>query len=294
MNSDMNTDLQETEIICGSCENGFTSMGAYEEHVKNCHDPVQSFDCDICRHKFQAGHELESHVKAEHCVESEHKDSGDDELTKHTQEHSTLKNIECNHCAFQCQDPKSFIAHLLEQHGNNSEMIQCPHCNYKSIDMKSLDFHIENEHVELALMGHISGNQDLLAKNFQTFKEELTPLLNRFIENHNIMKQELFIVRQNYSITNDKLEKIESIMKNIMETNEARSSFLNTKTQPSVPQPKIKTPKPFNPIPYEVKKEKVQDILFVGDSIAGNIHLPTIETAVSADVKLVKAYSSKH
>ena len=272
-------------------------MEAYEEHIKKCHEPVLSFECDIRTQEFQSGHELENQVKSEQCEKNDYKQLGDNELTKPTQKHSKRKNIECNQCIFQCQDANSFIAHLLEQHGNNSEMIQCPHCDYKSSDEGSLDFHIENNHVELALLGHISGNQDLLSKNFETFKDELTPMLNKFIDNHNMMKQELFIMRQNYFVTNDKLEKIESMIKNIMETsscktNEGSSSVLNAKIKPSVPQPKIQSPKPFNPISNEAKKEKVQDILFVGDSIAGNIHLPTIEAAVDADVKLVKAYSS--
>ena len=30
----------------------------------------------------------------------------------------------------------------------------------------------------------------------------------------------------------------------------------------------------------------------IGDSIAGNIHLPSIKTATKADVEIVKAYSS--
>ena len=40
------------------------------------------------------------------------------------------------------------------------------------------------------------------------------------------------------------------------------------------------------------KSNDVKTILMVGDTISGNIHIPTIETATNADVKLVKAYSA--
>ena len=57
-------------------------------------------------------------------------------------------------------------------------------------------------------------------------------------------------------------------------------------------KPKAKVPEPRSM--KEGSKKEVQKVLFVGDSIAGNVHLPTIEAAVNADVKLVKAYSSAY
>ena len=71
------------------------------------------------------------------------------------------------------------------------------------------------------------------------------------------------------------------------------------KAEPRVPQPNIQNLKTVTPIQIGGQAEvrlpahrKCQNILFVGDSIAGTIHRPTIETAVNADVNLVKAYSS--
>ena len=113
------------------------------------------------------------------------------------------------------------------------------------------------------------------------------------------MKQELFMIRQNYADSNEKLRKMESMINNLQETlskktTESEEVYLNTKVEPKVPQPKIQKFESYHPINQGDKEEKVQNILFVGDSIAGNIHLPSIERAVNADVKLVKAYSSTY
>ena len=93
-------------------------------------------------------------------------------------------------------------------------------------------------------------------------------------------------------------------MKNLVEllsikASEEETCNENTKAKIRVPQPKRKNLINLNPIPHGVNaeerpltKKKAQNVLFVGDSIAGNSHLPTIENAVDADVKLVKAYSS--
>ena len=46
--------------------------------------------------------------------------------------------------------------------------------------------------MELTLLGHITENQTTLANEFESFKGELTDILNVIIEGHNAMKQELF------------------------------------------------------------------------------------------------------
>ena len=166
----------------------------------------QSFECEVCKLKCQTSSDLETHKKAEHGGKSECNQLSKDDFMEHLQEHSEKRNIKCNQCDSQFRDTQSFITHLLNVHSNDIEYIQCPHCDYKSLDMISLDFHIENDHVELALLGQINENQTTLSKNFDIFKTQLTPLLNKFIDGHNKMKQDLFIMRQNYNVTNEKLE----------------------------------------------------------------------------------------
>ena len=55
--------------------------------------------------------------------------------------------------------------------------------------METMKDHIETVHFELAFLGHITGNQDTLNKNFDKFKTELTTALNAIIEGHNAMKK---------------------------------------------------------------------------------------------------------
>ena len=221
-----NDQLQESVVICGNCGKGCESMENYEEHDKICHVPVQSLECEIFREKLPLKGELADHIEKQHAPEnnkcnicevtSETKSKHDEHLRLHTQNSTNPKNIDCYKCKFKCQDTKLFIKHLLDVHGENSEVIQCPHCDFNSIDMTILDSHIENKHVELALLGNITENQAVLAQKCGILETKLINMVNNILDSHNQMKQEMFILRQNYSASNEKLERIENALNNMM------------------------------------------------------------------------------
>ena len=153
--------------------------------------------------------------------------------------------------------------------------------------MTILDSHIENKHVELALLGNITENQAVLAQKCGILETKLINMVNNILDSHNQMKQEMFILRQNYSASNEKLERIENALNNMMTNKVATNTRVEveSKSKPTVLEPQVRK---------EDTEEEVRNILFVGDSIAGNVHLPSIKNAVNADVKLVKAYSSTY
>ena len=235
------------------------------------------------------------------------------------------EDTNCKQCNFKGNDIKAFVTHIINAHGNNSEVIHCPHCDYKSIDMETMKDHIETVHLELALLGHITGNQDTLNKNFDKFKTELTTALNAIIEGHNAMKQELFIMRQKKADSDGKLDRVENAMRKLTDlvstqitianqsastTDRSSGASTTNASRPCVPLPMAPVSKPLSAEPtgpavtskliHPASKKsyksdtKIESILLVGDSIAGNAHLRTLETATKADVKLVKAYSSSY
>ena len=219
-----------------------------------------------------------------------------DHENKHMEEqHETEKSLDCNQCHSKFEELKSFISHIINKHGQKSDIIQCPHCDYKSLDTDTMDSHIETNHVELALLGHVTTNQTILSQNFESFKKELTVALNAIIGGHNEMKQELFILRQKYSESNDRLGDMETKMEDLKKL---LGHQTETKTTPIIDVPKV--PQPHRPIKPEESndmlntEEKIRSVLFVGDSISAAAHIPTLETAVNADVKQVRAYSSTY
>ena len=178
--------------------------------------------------------------------------------------------------------------------------------------------HIECDHIEFAMLASVVANQADSKDNFERFKGELTSILNKIIDDQNIVKQELFIVRQNKCEKDDILQKMQKVLLETeiikQELFILRQASLSAKKSPTR-EPTVSSPKsqssssnvpPAVPIraanpasaPKSAKKPKSNDnidkILLVGDSISGNLHLKSIETATKAAVKAVKAYSSTY
>ena len=283
--------------------------------MEEAHVESTQLECKVSTDNYLQDSPHDKHVKNTHSNIGENIPKQSNQLPEHIEtQHVPRKFIYCNQCDFRCDDAKSFVTHLLNVHSNNSEVIQCPHCEFKSIETITMDSHIENQHVELALLGHVTENQTILSQKFDLFKKDLTSALNGIIEGHNAMKQEFFILRQNNTDSNDRMKKIEEKMddlKKVLNDQTVTEEAL-TKIKPTVPQPKTlpKTEaltkiKPRAPQPKTTIKPKnsrmnvrsdvkINNILFVGDSIAGTAHLPSLATAVDADIKLKKAYSSTY
>ena len=300
------TDIGEKESIrnCDDCSKGFQDMKDFDKHVVEYHNKFPCFECKICKNEFQFQSQLEEHIKTQHsdfdrqvnnvpeecALQSEPKEH----LQKHMNtQHGTEKRLNCNQCENNFGDIKSLISHIINNHSENSEIIHCPHCDYKAMDTETIDSHIENMHVELALLGHVTTNQAILSQNYEVFKKDLTVALNAIIEGHNEMKQELFILRQKYSESNDKLETIENKMEDLKKL---VNSDTVIKTPPILDVPKVPQPhrvvKPENSKNMLKENGKINNVLFVGDSITAAAHLPTLVAAVNADIKQVRAYSS--
>ena len=139
------------------------------------------------------------------------------------------------------------------------------------------------------MYGHIAANQDSLTQNFEKFKIELTNILNAVIEDHNMIKQELFISRQNKHESDVKLASIEKELANI---SSKISSLPTTPTEGSrVSETASAKPKPSVPMPEAKKTAKVKMCL-IGDSISKNMDIQILEKATQSKVTIARAYSS--
>ena len=116
---------------------------------------------------------------------------------------------------------------------------------------------MDTAHIELAYLCDVSANQKNLNSNFETFKEELTNILKVILEDHNVIKQELFISRQNKNINDKRMENIERAVMDLTRMascsppvkNPAASTNIEESPKSSVPPEKNpsssgKTPKP--------------------------------------------------
>ena len=159
------------------------------------------------------------------------------------------EDTNCKQCNVKGNDIKAFVTHIINAHGNNSEVIHCPHCDYKSIDMETMKDHIETVHLELSLLGHITGNQDTLNKNFDKFKTELTTALNAIIEGHNAMKQELFIMRQKKADSDEKLDRVMRKLTDLVSTQITISNQSASSTDPSPGGSTANATRPCVPFP---------------------------------------------
>ena len=275
-------------FTCNQCQSTgpsrtFQSAELLLAHKTSKHGEKENAkECKQCRTSFSHEATLKNHICNNHEVNTETK---------------------CNQCDFKCNDVTAFITHILNAHRNNSEVVHCPHCEYKSIDMESMNNHIETDHVEIALLGHVAANQTAMSKNFEKFKGELTNILNVIIEDHNAIKQELFIHRQNKHGCEDKMDKIDKALVNltslvttpavnsnakptepIVTPEQSSSSFSNASSadvrKPSVPQPKTES--------------TVSKVCVIGDSISGYLDHRVIANSMNAEIRATRAYSSLH
>ena len=271
----------ETAVSCGVCGNIYDSELDCSKHMES--HPSKCYKCDFWS---EDTNELNTHERKEHVHHVE-----DEFISPQQGSQEVSPKTSCDQCDYKAKSVTELVDHILRTHKNNVEVTQCPYCEFKSIDMEGYKDHLEADHVELAMFGHIASNQLALTENFETFKNELTNILNVIINDHNIMKQESFISRQNNHDQGKKLNDIEEALANVSnlvsagypKKTESENTGAST-NKPSVPMPKAA------PIP---KAAPVRArACFIGDSMISNLDLKVVENAMQSEVRIAKAYSS--
>ena len=140
-------------------------------------------------------------------------------------------------------------------------------------------------HQMLFVLNSLAGNQKYVSESFDNFKEEVTSSLKNIKEDTIIMKQELFILRQQ------------------SQTKQPQQAPPTAPSKPTAGEATKDTPKVHAPAaPKEnnhtkepnddVSHIKQRKVLLIGDSIASNIDKEVIERGLKAKVRTSKAYGS--
>jgi hypothetical protein len=146
---------------------------------------------------------------------------------------------------------------------------------------------------------------------FEIFKGELANVLKSIFDNQNIMKQELFLVRnKQMEMASSQKEKKDSEPKTSgakLKTPPANKTTVplpsSTETcsrpaVPSAPPQASRTVRPLSTSSPQVTSaaapEPAQEILYIGDSISANVDIGALEVATQSQFVTAKAYSSVH
>ena len=284
---------KEHSFSCSVCKEVFSNNIKLKEHIESHKDmPQDGLDevsdsfprsstpslvkCDRCGKLFESQNAFETHI----C-----------------NPHPATPDVYCDQCDFKSTNVKDFVAHLLKEHKHFLGTYRCSLCDFESIERKPLDDHVEEFHGMLVIMNGLAKNQAYVGESFDKFRDEVSIALKKIIEDNNIMKQELFILRQ---AKNDvRPEKQGAIHPSSLPSSRAKEP-LATSSKPSIPEPKRPKqvskpaqPRNIHPRPQATQEsQKKNKVLLIGDSISGNVDIKVLETAMNADIKAVKAYAA--
>ena len=80
---------------------------------------------------------------------------------------------------------------------NHKGIENCEFCEFKADNREDMTDHMIEKHEDLGVLNMLSFQQRYVIYSFDLFKQELTTVIKGLIEGQNVIKQELFIMRQN-------------------------------------------------------------------------------------------------
>ena len=308
--------LSDPHLVCQLCDQIYLSEPDLEWHMETEHLDVECFKCLACPITFTTQAILAIHTAQAHayqcnkCNEVFHQE---DNLMLHlVNVHPDSPqppvvpvptNIKCDQCTFIASDVSALVVHIRNDHTKE----QCQYCDHEAMDRDCLKDHMYEEHAEVVMVHTMAEQMNQVSENFaafETFKGELTNVLNTILnnqttilDNQNTMKQELFVVRnkqfeQDIKASQTKTrhpsspKEPEPAMK---PSSSSTPSNMSSNTN-SVPSP----PKPAPRVPTPRKENKIPNILFIGDSISASADVNKLADATQSEVVTAKAYSSSN
>jgi hypothetical protein len=316
-------------FICGQCGKGFPTKTECIKHIQ-----AHPFVCFRCPFQSNDPHDVASHENKYHSfmkgsklpgsaefVISDCKDCGSKFKDNIAMKDHKCNLISCEQCDFSTYEVSSHVKHLLEKHTRKKS---CPFCDYEDVEHESLATHIWANHEQLSLLSTIGMQVSQFSENFanlEVFKEELTGILNKIIDAHNSVKQELFLIRNHLDVKNilqssgttvtpsppatsspeapcptssPATKKPPTTSQNRKKHNKTANK--ETQVKPSVTRPNqgqnlpSSTPiKPAQPIHHPPAQP---ELMFIGDSISNSLDTKILAKASDSRITKVKAYSS--
>ena len=295
--------MHDKSISCNDCDTKFKTKLELEQHVETMHAHV-SFKCMLCGVAFQTSQELQEHITEDHTFSCSKCPStifqSNELLSQHNATcHSPIKKTltkpteetYCNQCGYKGRNVNEFNAHLLKEH-DVKDLIQCRYCEKKFINAKAIQDHIEIDHVKYAMLDLILGNQKIMDENLITFEKRLTNVLNGILGDQNVIKQELFILRQNDSAIKDKIDTIERAVSSL---NNSIADVTKITTNLQMKQSENCVNNVRNLIVQEPGRNNIKkdtgNILMVGTSLTNKLNKQVIQNVTDSKVTIGKAFT---
>ena len=291
------------ELFCEECGKCSAEKVSFDLHNAINHEQTNVYTCEQCEKTYEGISNLQNH----HCDPRQ------------------PQNIHCERCPFISKSLDDIITHMKEQHRGREK---CEFCDYIAETREDMTDHIYTKHEDLGILNMLGQQQKYCTESFDMFKDEMSVVIKSLSQvvlelrkGQNIMKQELFILRQN--------QILEEKMIDIMSLPKQHPMTTDTSVGPKVPQPnatsKRKTHQiaPHSPRMLSAPKQSSsprpssspappmasrpcaaqsrtavpnykEKTLYVGDSISSNINFDTLENGIKTKVIAVKAYSSSY
>ena len=258
--------------------------------------------------------DLEEHIQSEH------------EATK---SQPSLEHHTCEVCGLVLA-----TISLHEEHMNSHGVkdVTCQYCDHKSKNEDAMKNHVFDSHGDVIMfqkmaqqVNYMSKSETLSLETFENFKSELFTMFRQLSDDHNAMKQELFLIRNKLEISAQSQEHTPRVPQPSVPTplppSNPSSPRAKTTTasamEPLAPGPCLASPaskmtKSSTPISKSTYKSSIpipskspqtsatlpesssRKILYVGDSISSNVDLDTLQEATNAEFVTAKAYSAVH
>ena len=256
---DIDDIIVERSDACSKCEE-CDFAGNVDDITKHKNEKHEGFFlCDECGQIFSEVNLMDIHIKSIH---------------------KTIEPFPCKICNLVLGSFKLLEDHMKQVH--TSEQQSCEYCCFRSASKEEFQSHIIEKHPNIVIL-HTAGSQvnDLTEKfvELETLNVQQAKVIQTLLENQNIMKQELFLIR------------------NVLAMQQTTSA---PDKEPRVPQP---TPPP-RPAPSSTSRPQSQSktnhfdqerkTLFVGDSVSNTVRIDALEKGIKTKITRAKAYASIH
>ena len=286
------TTVEAAAYICGQCGKIFADLDLCNNHME-----THLFRCYRCNFESDDQSKVKKHEKTEHgLLKCNKTHEGDCKPVNSVKSSPTSEK--CDQCSFTAEDVSALVKHIRSKHS----MEHCQSCDHVALDKDDLQTHMIEEHEELVILHTMAQQVNNISESFnlfETFKVELGNVVKSLLETQNAVKQELFLIR-------NKQAELASLVYKPMGT-EAKPNVEPTKptskpTLPPTPPPPApssssssRPPTPLPPVAPRAtapRRSEKKKILFIGDSISGNVDMKALENSTQSKFVTAKAYSS--
>ena len=148
---------------------------------ESCISYAGNIKCEVCNYVTTEVKSFVSHIKDKH-----------NEIYSLEGPAKTL--LKCNFCDFTTSSSSEITSHIEEYHNTES----CNYCHFVASENLSLQDHTYQKHPELIMMHTMASQLNAIFEKFpllNEFKTNCESLLNKVIEDQNVIKQELFLLK---------------------------------------------------------------------------------------------------